>query len=239
MADAINHDGPSTVATVGSKAVKFGLLGGLAAIVLPILIGGAAILVAGPMIAAGTVGGIAGGIAVGALGLAGALATWGLGSAGAIIGGTFGILKGSEKVSAENSAFRSRVAAKMRGDENKDQKNFNDGENKGLEEGYQLATRDMGGQIEQREQAAFQKGQEVVVQQIQEQMMKAAQAEQGGAAPAVAAAVGAGALASAAVEQKSEKKFADGVAKANCECKAEAVLHEREAKAHAPAHHHV
>ena len=204
MADAINHDGPSTVATVGWKAAKWGVLGGVLALALPLGIGAAAAYGAYALMSAGTIGGIAGGVAVAALGLAAAIGTWGYASVAAIGGGVVGALKGSSQVSQENNAFRDRVMQNMQGRENKQAKNFNDGEVKGLQEGYNIGRSD-------GEQVGFQKGQEFVVHQIQQHMQTEAAAEQ----------------------QANPKKFADTVA-CKCESKAEAIIKKREEQAATP-----
>lgn len=204
-ADPINHDGVSTVATVGEKAVKWGLIGGALAFLLPIGIGLAAGYAAIALASAGTIAGIAGAIGVSALGIAGMIGTWGLGSAGAVGGGLIGIFKGADKVSRETNAFRNRVMDNMRGRQNKDAKLFNDGEVKGLQEGYAIGRQD-------GEQVGFQKGQEFVVHQIQQHM----QAE-----------------AAAAQKMEQQKKFAGKVA-CKCESKAEAIISERENQAATP-----
>lgn len=204
MVDAINHDGPSTVVTVGTKAAKWGILAGLAALAVPLVFaGGAVAAVAGAL---GAFGAVSGGAAVG-LGLAGivsgvmAAVTSGYAGVAAVGGGVIGALKGSSQVSSETNAFRTRVMENMQGRQNKQAKLFNDGEVKGLQEGYQIGRQD-------GEQLGFQKGQEFVVQQLQQHMQAEAAAAQG------------------------QPKFADKVAK--CECKAEAIIKEREAKAAAP-----
>lgn len=205
MAEAINHDGASTVATVGSKAVKWGLLGGALALALPLaFVGGtiaAGLAAAGAATTAGMLG--MGGLAL----LSGVMAfvTSGYAGIATVGGGVIGALKGSNQVSQENNAFRTRVMENMRGRENKQAKLFNDGEVKGLQEGYNIGRAD-------GEQTGFQKGQEFVVHQIQQHM----QAE-----------------AAAAEQQTQQKKFADTVA-CKCESKAEAIIKERETQAAAP-----
>ena len=233
MADPINHDGASTVATVGSRAVIFGFLAGAAALAIPVALGAATLFVGIPAVAAAFTSGSSflGGIGAaflpatltllgGALTAASVVGSATLGLAGigtvaggaAVGGGLLGALSGADKVSRESNAFRRRVEANMAKGENKEAKLFNDGEIKGIDEGYAMAVQDLQPQM----QAAFQKGQESVVQQIQAQMMQAAAAEQQ-AAPA----------------QPKEGKFAD---KFECKaaCHAEAEIVKREEKAAQP-----
>jgi len=223
--DPINHDGFSTTATIGSNVVKYGLLGVAAAAVggFALAVLGAGILTAvtgygfvqgaGTMLGGGALTWIVGG---------GAAITSGIfaGGWGAVGGGFLGLFKGAEQVSRENNAFRKRVVERMQGGENKEAKLFNDGEIKGIDEGYAMAVKDMEPQM----QVAFQKGQESVVQQIQEQMMKAAaEAEQSQqSAPALAA----------AAPQPAKGNLADKFPKA--EHKAEAIIQERQEQAAQP-----
>ena len=223
QADPINHDGITTVGTVGSKAVQYGAMGALAAVVVPAVLAVATVALAYAAvttIAAGTVAAVAGGVAlgIGAV-ISGIMAAGSFGFAGAaaVGGGFLGALKGADKVSRENSAFRQRVTERLNGHENKEAKLFNDGEIKGIDEGYALAMQDMQPQL----QAAFQKGQETIVQQIQEHMMQAAEAQQQAPAQALVQ------------DQPQQAKLAD---KFECKaaCKAEAVIQERQEKAAQP-----
>lgn len=220
-ADPINHDGISTVATVGSKAVKYGLMGGLAALALPAVLGTGAIFAA--LGAAGVLGAVSTGGAV-ALGIGAlvagisAVASFGYAGVAAVGAGAVGALGGASQVSKESSAFRSKVMERMEGRENKQAKIFNDGEVKGLDEGYALAVKDMAPRIE----AAKQEGRDEVVQAIQMQMMQAQQAEQAQHAQHPHAA-------------DHGKKHADKFeCKAEATCKAEAIIKERHDKAAAP-----
>lgn len=225
-ADPINHDGVSTVATVGEKALKYGAMGGLAAaLVGGLLAGGALVLgiglaasITGFGFAAGA-GAMLGGAGLAITGIAAAAgAIWSgvtYGGMSALVGGGLGVLKGASQVSRESSAFRAKVTERMEGRENKMAKMFNDGEVKGLDEGYALAVKDMAPRIE----AAKQEGREEVVQAIQMQMMQAQQAEQAQHAHVTAH------------DKKHADKFA---AQASCECKAEAIIKERHDKAAAP-----
>ena len=225
-ADPINHDGLSTVATMGSKAVKYGLIGGVGAALVGGLLAGGALLLAGGIAAslagfgfAAGVGALLGGtgaVATGIVAAIGAIASGvSYGGISAVVGGGIGALKGADQVSRESSAFRTRVTEKMQGHENKMAKTFNDGEVKGLDEGYALAVKDMTPRLE----AAKQEGREEVVQAIQMQMMQAQQAEQMQMAHG------------AEHGKKHADKFA---AHASCECKAEAVIKERQDKAANP-----
>src|SRR4051812_26238092 len=127
MADAIDHDGTSTVATVGSKAVKYGALAGLAALALPIALGAATLFIGVPAIIGAST--VSGALVAGGLTLLGGVATWltaGYAGVSALVGGSLGVLKGAVQVSKENSAFRQRVTERMQGRENKQAKLFND-----------------------------------------------------------------------------------------------------------------
>lgn len=211
MADPINHDASSTVATVGSKAVKWGLLGAIASFAIPALVIGAPLFLAGAAI-----GGVMGSI-LGVLGIVGGV---GAGVAGAAYGGTasiiggslLGVAKGGEQISKENAAYRNRGQRHH----NTMTKAFNDGEIKGIQEGYQIARTDMEPLAQKREQVAFQKGQEYVVHQIQEHMQ--AQQTQTVTQPG---------------EEGKPGKFAGKLA-LKCESKAEAIIQQREADAMAP-----
>jgi|GEM_PF-6283334 len=212
MVEAINHDGPSSVATVGGKAVKYGLIGGAIALAVPLLLaGGAVAAIAG---AAGAFGAVSTGGMIG-LGLTGVFAgiaafmSSGYASIAAVGSGVLGALRGSNQVSQENSAFRTRVMDNMNGRANKQAKTFNDGEVKGLQEGYTVGRQD-------GEQVGFQKGQEFVVHQIQQHM----QAEAAGA--------------HAQPGSKPDVKLGNKVISASCECKAESIIKEREAQAANP-----
>jgi hypothetical protein len=210
MADPIHHDGASTVATVGSKAVKWGLLGAIASFAIPALVIGAPLFLAGAAIG-GVIGSILGGLGiVGGLGAGIAGAAYG-GTASMIGGSLLGVAKGGDQISKENAAYRNRG----RKNENSVVKAFNDGEIKGIQEGYQIARTDMEPMTQKREQVAFQKGQEFVVHQIQEHM----QAQEAGAVPGA--------------EKDKPGKFAGKVA-LKCESKAEAIIQQREADAMAP-----
>ncbi len=227
MADPINHDGFSTAATVGGKAVKWGLLGAIAAFAIPAVVIGGAGLLAGAAISALATGGIMGGIAsvagllVSAAGVvggvvAGVSSAASFGGGAAVVGGALGAVKGVGQVVDENSAYRNRGQGKQ----NTRAKTFNDGEIKGIQEGYQIAKSDIEPQIQKREQVAFQKGQEFVVNQIQEHMsaQMAAGADPKGQQAAAAAAGG----------------FAGKEIELKCESKAKAVLKQREVEAMMP-----
>ena len=216
MADAINHDGASTVATVGSKAVQYGLLGAALAAAagfgLAVVAAGIVTSIAQVGFGVGASAMLSGGAATWIIGMPAAAVTgWFGGGYAAVGGGLLGVLKGTDQVSRESNAFRRRVEANMAKGQNKEAKLFNDGEIKGIDEGYAMAVQDLQPQM----QAAFQKGQESVVQQIQAQMMQAAAEQQ--AAPA----------------QPKEGKFAD---KFECKaaCHAEAEIVKREEKAAQP-----
>jgi hypothetical protein len=219
MADPIEHDGLSATGTVAGKAVKYGVLGGLAVVaggaLLGALAGIAAVGLASTVLTLGYVGfgaaassglGVVAGIAGAVLGGAGSLS---LGGIGALVGGMLGVAKGGEQVSRENQASRSRVAGKQ----NTVAKAFSDGEVKGIQEGYQIARADMEPVAQKREQVAFQKGQEFVVNQIQEHMNSQMQEKP-------AAAVKAGGFA-----QKEMAK--GGGITLQCESKAKAILEQR------------
>jgi hypothetical protein len=218
-ADPINHDGISTVATVGDKAVKYGAMTGLLALALPIALGAATLFLGVPaIVGAVAAGSVTSALVAGGLTLLGGIATFlttGYAGASAVIGGGLGALKGASQVSRESGSFRSKIMEKMEGRENKMAKSFNDGEVKGLDEGYALAVKDMAPRLE----AAKQEGREEVVQAIQMQMMQAQQAEQ--AQHANAADHG----------KKHADKFAPHT---TVECKAEAIIKERHDKAAAP-----
>jgi hypothetical protein len=207
--EAINHDGITTVGTVAEKAVKGGLLGGLLTVGLGVALITGALFIGVPAVAAAiTTSSLSGGLVAGGLTLlAGALGVGaiGWGSLGTLIGGAAGALKGASQVSRESGEFRARVEERMQGRENKMARQFNDGEVKGIDEGYAMAVQDMAPRLE----AAKQEGREEVVQAIQQQMMQAqaAQAAQQGAEPA-------------------GKKHADKLA-VTATCKAEAIVQER------------
>ncbi len=216
-ADPINHDGISSVSTVGEKAVKYGAAAGLLALALPIALGAATLFIGVPaVVGAIAAGSVTSALVAGGLTLLGGVATFlssGYAGISAVVGGGLGALKGASQVSRESSSFRSKVMERMEGRDNKEAKKFNDGEVKGLDEGYAMAVKDM----EPRIEAAKQEGREEVVQAIQMQMMQAQQAEQAQHAHAA----------------DHGKKHADKF-EAKLECKAEAIIKERHDKAAAP-----
>lgn len=219
MADPINHDGLSSAATVGMKAAKWGLMGALVAFALPALVIGGTSLAVGAAIggAIGSVIGI-GGLVAGVA--TGAVSAFSFGSTAAIAGGIVGAARGGDQVNREATAYRNRGA----GVQNGKAKLFNDGEVRGLQEGYQIARADMEPMIQQREQAAFQKGQEYVVHQIQEQMnaqMQAAAAQAPGQTQALAQ------NQNQAQTPAKVGAFADKALTLKCESKAQAVLEQR------------
>lgn len=248
-ADPINHDGVTTVGTVASKALKWGFIGVLAAMAVPLTFGAASIglgyiAATATVSTAGTIALTAGALMTGALALLTSVgsATLGLTSLGVgsifttagiagAVGGGLGVLKGADQVSRESSAFRSRVTARMQGAETTEIKKHNDMEIAGIQEGYAIAAQDMSAKMAQASQEAYQKGQESVVAQIQEQMMKAAAAEAGNSAAAAQQPV----VHQPVVHQPAashEKKHADKFSKV--ECKAEAIVHHREEQAATP-----
>jgi len=163
MADApINHDGLSTATTVGTKALKYSLLGAAAAALIPLAIfaGGGLLIGAAVGGGLGSLIGGAGIIAGIATGIAGFVSG---GTYGAIGGGFLGAIKGGDQVSRENRAFRSRVEHNQSRHQNKMGKIYNDGEIKGIQEGYQMGH-------SEGEAAGFQKGQQFVVEQLQKHM---------------------------------------------------------------------
>lgn len=217
MADeAINHDGVSATATVAGKAVKWGAIGALAAFAIPAAVG----VIAGMGIAALATGGVLGAIAsvtgflVGAAGVgAGIYSAAVYGGTAAVGGGLLGAIKGGSQVSRENAAYQNRHHSHGQNRQLATAKTFNDGEIKGIQEGYQLARADMEPAIQQREQRAFQKGQDMVVEQIQEHM----NAQMG-----------------AQASQTKTGKFADKEIALKCESKAQAVIKERDLAAMQP-----
>ena len=199
-ADPINHDLLSSTATAGLSAVKWSAIGALA---IPLV--GAAIMGA---IGAAVVGGF-GVVALGAA-LVGGIATLAaeavlaptlLGGM-AIGGGLLGIAKGGQRVSAENQAFRDRAMGNAHSRQLKTAKLQNDGEIKGIQEGYQIGRAD-------GEQVGFQKGQEFVVQQIMQHQLAEQQA------------------AAAAAQQPVGKHTAALAASCKCESKVEMVDKQR------------
>lgn len=215
--EAINHNAASTVATAGGKAVKYGLLGGLAAAVIPaVVVGGGGLLVAafvGSLATGSVMGGVAAlaSLVIGAAAIVGGIAAGassaGMIGTGAVVGGgLLGAMRGGNQVSRENQAFRNRSQAAAP----------NPQEIKGVQQGYQMAQAEMMPMMQQREQMAFQKGQEAVVSQLQEQM---------------------NAQMTAAASQEKKGNFADKELSLKCESKAQAILKDREIKAIAPKEH--
>ena len=216
MADPIDHDGLSTGATVASSAIKWGVLGAIAAFAIPAVVIGGTGLLLGAGIAGMATGGIGGalasivGFAVGAAGVVGGLiagtssaATFG--GAAAAGGGLLGVIKGGERVSRENAAYRNRHNnVQLAG-----AKKANDSEIKGIQEGYAIARADLEPAIQQREKAAFEKGQEFVVTQIKDHMNAQMKAQSGAI-------------------QTASTGFAGKELSLKCESKAEAVLQQRE-----------
>jgi hypothetical protein len=216
MADAIDHDAASTTATVATKAVKWGVIGAIAAFAIPAVVVGGAGLLLGAGISAMATGGIGGAIAsisgflVGALGVAGGIAAGtasaaSFGGAAAAGGALVGVAKGGAQVSAENAAFRRRE----NGVQFTEAKKANEREIRGFQQGYAVATADMEPKIQQREKNAFDNGQKYVVDQIHDHMNAQMQAQ-------------AGAVKTASVG------FGEKELSLKCESKAEAVLKQRE-----------
>ncbi|NCY26903.1 MAG: hypothetical protein EBX37_19365 [Alphaproteobacteria bacterium] len=153
--------------------------------------------------AAGVVGGV----------IAGGYSAAAYGGAAAVGGGLIGVMKGGSQVTRENSAYANRHHARGQNRQLAAAKTFNDGEIKGIQEGYQLARADMEQNIQKREQQAFQKGQEYVVEQIQEHM---------------------NAQMTAQASQTKSANFAEKEIALKCESKAQAVLKERDIAAMQP-----
>ncbi|MBY0408318.1 MAG: hypothetical protein K2Q01_11565 [Rickettsiales bacterium] len=205
MADPIDHDGLSTAATVGSKAVKWGLLGAIAAFAIPALAVTGVGLLLGSFFGIGAIGAGIGAV-VGTIVGASTAATYGGGAA--VAGGLVGAIRGSDQVSRENAAHRNRG----RDHQLRQAKTYNDHEIRGIQEGYHIAQADMQPIMQQREMAAYQKGRIDLANQIQEQM-NAQMAAQAGAS------------------QTTKANFADKELSLKCESKAEAVLKQRELEA--------
>ena len=146
MAEPINHDVLSGVATAAGEGVKWGAIALLALPIGGALLGGVIAAGTGYALVSALVGGLLGG--VGSFALAPELM---------IGGGMLGLVKGGSKVSAEQQAFRDRV----NGRQHKIAGVYNNGEIAGVQQGYQIGRAD-------GEQVGFQKGQEYVVQQIQQ-----------------------------------------------------------------------
>lgn len=179
--EAINHDGISTAATVGSKAVKWGIIGAIAAFAIPALIIGGGGFLLGGMVAAGAAAGsgaaITGAIIQGISLLAGVVtggfAAASYGGTAAVAGGLYGAIRGGDQVSREGRAYRNRGHSHQ----NSMAKAFNDGEIKGIQEGYQLRGADMEPVIQQRERAAYIRGQKDLIEAAQEEERKASAAQ--------------------------------------------------------------
>ena len=246
MADSINHDGASTVGTVGTSVVKYGALGFLgAAIVGGIIASGGLVLLAGilssiastiPAYASATFvtgagamlsgGGAAATVIAGLIG--GAVTSVTLGGTAAVAGGALGLFKGANQVSRESSAFRSKVVAKMNDTQNKDAQQFNNGEIKGIDEGYKLALQDMQPQLDAARNQGREEGAQVVIQQIEAHMK-----EQGAPVPA-APTGGPVMMAAAAATAKPPVQLGGKTITSKCETTvSDGVLKDRHANAEA------
>jgi hypothetical protein len=209
MADkAIDHDGVSTVATVGYKAAKWGIIGAIAAFALPMVAGFAAAAVASAILPA-AIGSIAATLIGGAGIVAGLFTGVTYGGAAAAGGGLIGAIKGGGQVNRENHAYAQRGHSKSM----TKAREMNDRDIHNIQQGYGMAMHDLEPVVHQREAAAFARGQEALASQIQEQIN--AQSTSAGA-------------------QTKTGKFADKQLSLKCESKAEAILKERDLKEMAP-----
>lgn len=212
MVESIQHDAMSTTATVAGKAAKWGLIGAIAAFAVPAVVIGGGGLLLGAAVASLATGPVMGaiaslaGLAISVTGILGGIAAGtasaaSFGGTAAVGGALVGVAKGGNQVSRENAAYRDREKSLQFADARK----ANDREIRGMQQGYAIARADMEPMIQQREQAAFQKGQELVVSQLQEQM-NAQMKAQAGATQTATADVG-GKQLSLKCESKAEAKW--------------------------------
>jgi len=227
MADTIEHDNLSSTATVGSKAVKWGLIGAIAAFALPALLIGGAGLLLGSGVAAMATGGFWGGLAsVGGFAIGGAFVVTGVvvgsssavayGGGAAVAGGLIGVLDGANQVSRENAAHRKHLA----GHDFAHAKQANSREMLGFQKGAEFAAAEMEQMAHKREQMAFEAGERSVVEKLQ-QRMNAQMPGQAGSAN------GHGSP-SVAPDSSKGSGFASKESSLTCESRAEVVVNERQ-----------
>lgn len=215
MAEAIDHDGVSAAATAGSSAVKWGAIGAVAAVLLPVALGAGALFAGYAAVTA--LASLSFGTAIGA-GLLSGLAAWGaVASAGAmsvmaggaaIGGGLFGLARGGQQVGEETAAHRNRMASHQLAHA----KQKSDHQIQGIQEGYVIGRQD-------GEQVGFRAGQQDMYnrfvaakqQQLAQQQQQVEQQQ----------------------KSKPDIKIGNKVI-ASCACSAESIANQREAEANAP-----
>jgi len=187
MADPINHDTTSTVATVGGEAVKGSLIGAA----IPILGGAALGALLGSFL--GPVG-----MGVGAL-IGGAVGTTGA-ALPALIGGALGGLNGRDKVQAEQQAFRDRMQGGPQ----------SQAEINGVQQGYQIGRAD-------GQQIGFQQGAQYGAQAVIAQVQQHVAAQQQALAQQQMAAQPPAETPDVAATSEAKTGFADKMASCHCE----------------------
>lgn len=242
MVEPINHDGASTAATMGGKALKWGALGAIAAFAIPALVIGGGGILAGMAIAGmstglmggllSVVGAIVGvaGVVVGVTTGATAAATYG--GTAAVAGAGIGLIRGGQQVSRENAEAHKRAS----GPDFSKQKAGNDREIAGIQKGYHIAMADAEPIMQQREQVAFIKGQESIIEQINAHV--AANSPGQGKGPGANSTVSPGEGKPGGVAPGEAKGpgigFADKEMKLQCSSRAELVVKKRDISAAAP-----
>ena len=142
MAEPINHDTASTVATGGLKVAKWGLIGLVASALIPALVVGGPLLLIGSALGAGVAGSIVGGLGIVAgiaAGVAGAAVGW-LPSMG--IGALFGVSQASKQVGAETAAYNSRAQGHAQNHAFKTAEMGHKKELQGIQSGYAFGRKD-------------------------------------------------------------------------------------------------